>query len=58
MSCAWEGSRTGYSSVARHEWKGWGKNAMSLQDVAAREREEREATARVVTAMDQDDDWY
>jgi DDB1- and CUL4-associated factor 11 len=56
MSCAWEGSSSRYSTVARHEWKGWSKNAMSLQDIVAREREEAAANARVLSAMD--DDYY
>jgi len=36
MSCAWDNPKS-YSSVARHEWKGLGKNAMTLEDVVERE---------------------
>lgn len=36
MSCAWDGE--GASTVAMHEWKGFGKNAMSLDDVIERDR--------------------
>ncbi|KAG8925809.1 hypothetical protein FRC02_009393 [Tulasnella sp. 418] len=32
MSCAWG------STIARHEWKGLGKNAMTLQDVVERDK--------------------
>lgn len=35
MSCAW--SSAGSSSVARHEWKGLGKNAITLEDVVERD---------------------
>lgn len=36
MSCAWDGDMA--STVAMHEWKGYGKNAMSLEDVVERDR--------------------
>lgn len=43
MSCAWTSDV--HSSVARHEWKGLGKQAMTLEDVVERdvvnEREQR-----------------
>jgi len=35
MSCAWESDNS--SSVARHEWKGYGKNAMTIEDVSERD---------------------
>lgn len=36
MSCAWDGEDS--STVAMHEWKGFGKHAMSLDDVIERDR--------------------
>ncbi|KDQ20274.1 hypothetical protein BOTBODRAFT_27695 [Botryobasidium botryosum FD-172 SS1] len=36
MSCAWD-DYSEYSTVARHEWKGFGKNGMTLEDVVERE---------------------
>jgi DDB1- and CUL4-associated factor 11 len=37
MSVAWESDREN-GSVALHEWKGYGKNAMTLEDVVEQER--------------------
>ncbi|KZT55525.1 WD40 repeat-like protein [Calocera cornea HHB12733] len=39
MSSAWAGPRMA-SSVARHEWKGFGKNGMTLEDVLEKETAE------------------
>jgi len=36
MSSAWAGARMP-SSVARHEWKGFGRNGMTLEDVVEKE---------------------
>jgi DDB1- and CUL4-associated factor 11 len=35
MSSAWEPS--GRGSLAKHEWKGFGKHAMTIEDVLKRE---------------------
>lgn len=36
MSTAWDGP-DGYSgSIAKHEWKGFGKNGLSLEDAIER----------------------
>lgn len=32
MSCAWSGSDGQSGSIAKHEWKGFGKNGLSLED--------------------------
>ncbi|EJT99877.1 WD40 repeat-like protein [Dacryopinax primogenitus] len=45
MSSAWAGSRMA-SSVARHEWKGFGRNGMTLEDVV--EKEAMESTERTM----------
>ncbi|KZO96027.1 WD40 repeat-like protein [Calocera viscosa TUFC12733] len=39
MSSAWAGPRMS-SSVARHEWKGFGRNGMTLEDVVEKEASE------------------
>ncbi|KAH7923909.1 WD40 repeat-like protein [Leucogyrophana mollusca] len=41
MSAGWEGSRTGGSIVARHEWKGLSKMASSLEDWTEKQKAER-----------------
>jgi len=38
MSTAWTERGMEKSSIARHEWKGYGKNAMTIEDVLERER--------------------
>ncbi|KAG9011627.1 hypothetical protein FRB93_002688 [Tulasnella sp. JGI-2019a] len=38
MSTAWTSLGQEESSIARHEWKGYGKNAMTVEDVLERER--------------------
>jgi len=37
MSVAWTANGSDGGSVARHEWKGMGKNGMSLEDVVERD---------------------
>lgn len=38
MSTAWTSRGQEESSIARHEWKGYGKNGMTIEDVLERER--------------------
>lgn len=38
MSTAWTSMGMEESSIARHEWKGYGKNAMTVEDVLERDR--------------------
>ncbi|KAG8864102.1 hypothetical protein FRB96_006976 [Tulasnella sp. 330] len=38
MSTAWASMGMEESSIARHEWKGYGKNAMTVEDVLERDR--------------------
>jgi WD repeat-containing protein 23 len=40
MSVMFEGSGYDEGNVARHEWKGLGKNGMRLEDVVQRDRME------------------
>jgi len=44
MSVAWGSRNYDGGSVARHEWKGLGRNGMKLEDVV--ERDALEATTR------------
>ncbi|KAG8898557.1 hypothetical protein FRB99_007354 [Tulasnella sp. 403] len=37
MSCAWDGEYEYAGSVARHEWKGYGRNALTIEDVVERD---------------------
>jgi len=39
MSCAWD-DYSAHSTVAKHEWKGFGKDGMTLEDVVERENSE------------------
>lgn len=40
MSTAWDGPDNERGSIAKHEWKGYGKNGLSLEDAIARSKEE------------------
>ncbi|KDQ20285.1 hypothetical protein BOTBODRAFT_27700 [Botryobasidium botryosum FD-172 SS1] len=48
MSCAWdEDMYRSSGSVAKHEWKGYGKNGMSIEDVVERDELEEQEMGRI-----------